>query len=651
MVLKKVSIEDLRRFKFVSDPQVSPDGEKIAYVHTEINYEADAYERHIWVIDRASGVAEQFTYGDSKDNYPRWSPDGRWLMFLSRGRQPDRKTQAWVISSDGGEARLLTDSGEGVDAPLWAPDSQRILFRSRIWTVEKPDTDVKVIRRLKYKMKGKGIIENTRCHLFTTCLDSKEPEQLTRGEFDVDAAKWSPDGETIAFVAWMGKETSYNRFRDIYTIPSAGGEAKKLTQGRHVITDIFWSPDGEKLALLGHDLRFRANNVDIWLIPKTGGVPHNITATHDRTHRNIGSDVRVNSPWPGAVWSPDGNSIYFMTGGLPTTDIYRIDLGTEKIEQLTNGINIEGFSFSADHSVLAYTAMDASNLADIWVRDEKGERQLTRVNEELWSELSFSVPEQYKWTNELGDEIVGWIMKPQDFNPGKKYPAILQIHGGLRAMYGDAMYHEFQVLTSEGYVVIYTNPRGSDGYGEDYANSVFGHCGDVDYEDLMRFVDDALERFDFIDPNRLGVTGGSYGGYLTNIIVTKTGRFSAAVTCRSITNWYSLHGTSDNQYRGFALEDSTIAYPWRDTDAVLRISPVHLIKNPTTPTMIIHSEKDFRIPIGQAEEFFIALKESDVETEFVRFPDEGHELSRSGKPRHREERLQHIVRWFNKYLK
>jgi len=364
----------------------------------------------------------------------------------------------------------------------------------------------------------------------------------------------------------------------------------------------------------------------------------------------VGSDVRVEAPWPGAVWSPDGGGILFMTGGLPT-NVYRVDVGTMEIEQVTSGRNVEGFSLSSDHSVMAYTSMSATSLADVWVRDAEGERQVTHVNDGLWEELRLSEPEQYKWVNEVGDEIDGWIMKPQDYEPGRKYPAILQIHGGQRAMYGDAMYHEFQVLASEGYVVLYTNPRGSDGYGEDYAASVFGHCGEYDYDDLMRFMDDALERFDYIDPGRLGVTGGSYGGYLTNIIVVKTGRFGAAVTCRSITNWYSLHGTSDNQYRGFAKEDSTIAYPWRDTDAVLRISPVHLVRNPTTPTMIIHSEKDFRIPIGQAEEFFIALKECGVETEFVRFPDEGHELSRSGKPRHREERLRHIVRWFNGHLK
>ena len=635
MTLNKISIEDLRRFNFVSDPQVSPDGKNIAYVHTNINYDKDGYEKHIWMIDTASGEKKQFTHGESKDTYPRWSPDGKLLMFLSGGRQPEKKTQVWVIPIDGGEARLLADSEEGVRKPSWAPDSKGIIYTTQVWTIEKPKTDVLVITRLKYKRS----------------LNSEEPEQLTHGEFDVDAAKWSPDGEKIAFVAWMGKVTSSNRFRDVYSIPSTGGEAKNLTLGRHVITDISWSPDGKELALIGHDLRFRANNVDIWLLPETGGTPRNITAAHDRTHRNPGSDVRVETPWPGAVWTPDGGSIYFMTGGLPTTNIYRINVGTEKIEQLTSGISVEGFSLSVDHSVLAYSAMNASNLADIWVRDEEGERRLTCVNEELWNELSLGVPESYTWVNDLGDEIVGWIIKPQDFEPGKKYPVILQIHGGLRAMYGDVMYHEFHILASEGYVVLYTNPRGSDGYGEDFAHSVFGHCGDVDYEDLMRFMDDAIERYDFIDPDRMGVTGGSYGGYLTNIIVAKTGRFSAAVTCRSVTNWYSLHGTSDNQFRGFALEDSTIAYPWRDAEAILRMSPVHLIKNPTTPTMIIHSEKDFRIPIEQAEEFYIALKESDVEAEFVRFPDEGHELSRSGKPRHREERLQHIVRWFNKYLK
>jgi len=302
---------------------------------------------------------------------------------------------------------------------------------------------------------------------------------------------------------------------------------------------------------------------------------------------------------------------------------------------------------------MAYTAMSATSLADVWVRDAEGERQITSVNDGLWEELRLSEPEQYKWVNELGDEIDSWVIKPQDYTPGKKYPAILQIHGGPRGMYGDAMYHEFQILASEGYAVFYTNPRGSGGYTEEYSAALFGFSGEVVYRDLMDFTDQTLKRYTYIDPERLGVTGGSYGGFMTNWIVTHTDRFQAAVTCRSVSNNHSMRGESDNQYRSTFMEDGDAALPWtrEGEEALLKSSPIRYVDNAKTPTLVIHSEKDMRVPIGQAEQFFIALKENGVEAEFVRFPNETHELSRSGGPRHREERLSHIVRWFNKYLK
>ena len=657
MTNNKISIEDLRRFKFVSDPQVSPDGEKIAFVLSKINYEEDAYERHIWMIDRASGEMTQFTYGPGRDNYPRWSPDGRWLLFLSRGRQPGKKTQAWVIPIGGGEARLLADAEAGVRLPSWAPDSKGIIYITQVWTEEKPKTDVLVIKRQYYKRKGVGILEGRRFHAFIKRF-GEEARQVTEGEFDVDVAKLSPDGENIAYIRSMDevvsikKEDGYGKFRDVLVMPANGGEPKVLTNGKNAITNLFWSPDGDKIAYLGHDDHFQAGtNVDIWIQPVDGSASTNITASLDRNHRGLGTDVAVGTPWPGAVWSPDGGSIHFMTGGIPTANIYRVDVGTSEIEQVTSGRNVMGFSMSG--SVLAYVAGDATHLADVWLEDGEGERQVTRVNEELWAELSLSVPEPYKWKNELGDEIDGWIMRPQDFDPGKKYPAILEIHGGPRGIFGDSMYHEFQILASEGYVIFYTNPRGSGGYTEEYSRSLYGYKGVVDHGDLMDFVDQTLERYDFIDPERLGVTGGSYGGFMTNWIVTQTTRFAAAVTCRSSSNALSGRGESDNQYRPQFFADGSAAFPWdlEGEEAMMRASPIRYVDNVKTPILIIHSENDMRSPIGNANQFFIALKELGVETEFVRFPGEGHELSRSGKPKHREERLQHIARWFNKYLK
>jgi dipeptidyl aminopeptidase/acylaminoacyl peptidase len=293
--------------------------------------------------------------------------------------------------------------------------------------------------------------------------------------------------------------------------------------------------------------------------------------------------------------------------------------------------------------------MDSTHPAELYVRDEDGDRRVTRFNDRLLRGLSLSTPEAFTFRNEIGDEVDAWVMKPPDFEQGRRYPAVLEVHGGPLGIYGNAVFHEFQLLAAGGYVVLYTNPRGSGGYGEEYGAVLQGQYGTVDYRDLMTFIDDALGRFDFIDSDRLGITGGSYGGYMTNWIVTQTDRFNAAVACRSTCNRHSHHGYSDMGFRHGP--SGNMGYPWKDEDKLLRQSPIRYASNIKTPTLLIHSENDLRCPMGQAEEFFVALKELGVDTELVRFPEENHELSRSGKPKHREERLRHIIRWFDDYLK
>jgi len=648
---RRITVEDLRRFKFVSDPQVSPDGGKIAFVLSTINHQRDAYERHIWMADRASGEVEQFTHGPGSDTYPRWSPDGRRLLFLSRGREPDKKTQLWVIQRSGGEARLAADMAEGVSNPDWAPDSKRVLFLSRVWTEEKPKSDVKVIRRIRYKLNGVGTFEGRRIHLFTARPGGR-PRQVTDGEFDVQAAKWSPDGRSIAFVANMEEDADLSMVRDIHLVPSKGGDPQRLTGGDHVITDLSWSPHGDKMAFIGHSKPEEpAANLGLWVMPSDGGELRNLTVEFDRgLGRGVGSDLRVATPSPGAVWSPDAGSVYFVTSSIPHSNIYRVGVDAGGVEAITRGKTVDGFSLSADGSVMAYNAMDATHPAELWVRDGRGERRLTNFNGRLMKRLKLSKPEHFTFVNALGEDVDGWIMRPPDYQEGRQYPAVLEIHGGPRSVYGDAIIHEFQLLAADGYVVLYTNPRGSAGYGEDYAATVMGHYGEMDYEDLMAFVDAAIERFPLIDPDRLGVTGGSYGGYMTNWMVSHTDRFRAAVTFRSICNWVSKFGCSDI---GYMQPESIAGDPdyWEQIEKHLAKSPIRYVKQVKTPTLIVHSENDLRCPMEQAEQWFVALKLQGVPTELVRFPDETHELSRSGKPKHREERLKHMLRWFEQYLK
>jgi dipeptidyl aminopeptidase/acylaminoacyl peptidase len=651
MAPRKIKVEDLRRFVFVSDPQISPDGSRVAFVHTSIDHPEDKYVKHIWMLDRETGRAGQFTHGPGSDSSPRWSPDGRRLLFLSSNRLPDKKKPGlWVIPSGGGEASLVADMGEeGVTNPAWSPDSRRMLFTSRVWTEGKPETDVLKVKRIRFKLNGVGIFAGRRTHLFTV-RPGRKPKQLTEGEYDVEAARWTADGKGVAFISNMDEDSDTSLVRDIFTIPEKGGKPARFTDGRHVISDLSLSPDGSLLAFIGHDRPdFPGKNDEVWVMPATGGEARSLTGGFDHSvGGGVGSDLRVSTPSPGPVWSPGSDAIYFLTGTVPTSNIYRAVIESEVVEQVTEGLNVEGFSFSADGSALAYTAMDATHPAELWIRDERGDRRVTSFNDRLLKGLTLSTPEHYTFRNGAGWEIDGWVMKPPGFEPGGKHPAVLEIHGGPRSIYGEAIYNEFQLLCAEGYVVLYTNPRGSGGYGEDYAAALDGRWGEVDYEDLMHFLEDALGRFDFIDPDRLGVTGGSYGGYMTNWIVTHTDRFRAAVSCRSTCNRLSHHGYSDFGFRhGIS---GNMGYPWKDEEKLMRQSPIRYARDAKTPTLLIHSENDLRCPIGQAEEFFVALKEVGVETELVRFPDETHELSRSGKPKHREERLNHILRWFQKWL-
>jgi dipeptidyl aminopeptidase/acylaminoacyl peptidase len=652
MVDRKITVEDLRRFKFVSDPQITPDGERITFVLSTINYEKDAYERHIWMAESASGVVSQFTHGPGSDTYPRWSPDGKQLLFLSKGRDTEeKKAQLWVIPRSGGEAKLTVKTVEGVSMPVWSPDSKRLLFLSKVWTDKKPESDVKVIRRIRYKLNGVGTFEGRRTHLFSTRVGGK-PKQLTEGEFDVEVAKWSPDGRNISFISNMDDDADISRVRDVFLIPSKGGEPRKLTEGGHVITDVSWSPDGRQLAFIGHDKpKGLAINYDLWLMTSDGSEKRNLIASFDRSlNMAVGSDLRVSTPNPGAVWSHDGRSIFFLTSSIPHANIYRVGIEGDAIDKVIGGRVIDGFSISEDNSVFAFNALDATHPAELWVKDDKGERKLTGFNDRLLKGLKLSNPEHFTFKNSLGTDVDSWIMKPTNFQEGEQYSTVLEIHGGPRSIYGNAIFHEFQVLAAEGYNVIYTNPRGSAGYDEDYAQAVMGHYGECDSDDLMAFVEEALKRFPFIDAKRLGVTGGSYGGYMTNWIVSHTDLYRAAVTFRSICNWVSKFGCSDIGY----LQPESIAGNadyWENMEKHLAASPIKYAKNVKTPTLIIHSENDLRCPMEQAEQWFVALKQQGVPTELIRFPEENHELSRSGKPKHREERLQHMLRWFDKYLK
>jgi dipeptidyl aminopeptidase/acylaminoacyl peptidase len=652
MAKRKIKIDDLRRFKFVSDPQVSLDGEKIAFILSTVNHEKDSYDRHIWMADVSSGEISQFTNGPGSDTYPRWSPDGKRLLFLSRGREPEKKTQLYIIPRTGGEARLGAEAEEGVSGPVWSPDSRSVLFMSKVWTEEKPESDVKVIKRIKHKLNNAGFFQGRCPHVFTSKIGGRA-KQITEGEFDVQGASWMPGGDGIAFIANMGEDADTSRVVDIYNVPVKGGEPLNLTGGRFSIRSLSYSPDGSRIAFVGSDRPEElAVDLDLWVMASDGSGMQNLTEGFDRSLlMGVGSDLKVATPNPGAVWSGDGEEIYFVTADTPHCNVYRIGSSCGGVEVVVGGRVVDGFSLSGDDSVIAFNALNALQPAELWVKTGEGERRLSRFNDRFLSQLTLSEPEHFTFRNKLGRIVDGWAMKPVDFEEGCRYPCVLEMHGGPRGVYGDGIFQEFQLLAAEGFGVIYTNPRGSAGYEEEYTQAVMRHYGEVDNEDFMDFTDEALRRHAWIDRERLGLTGGSYGGYTTNWIITQTDMFKAAVTFRSICNWVSKFGASDIGYMQPESISGEKTYWGKAIMEQLRHSPITYVDRVKTPCLVVHSEEDYRCPIDQGEQWFTALKLNGVPTEFVRFPGENHELSRSGKPRHREERFRHQIRWFNKYLK
>lgn len=641
----------------IADPQISPDCDNVLFTYSKINFKKDCYESSIWQLNLDEGQPMQFTSGIGRDSNPRWSPDGRHILFLSdraASSQKDEekgKTQLWVMPSSGGEARSLTRVAGGVQKPEWAPDGKSILFFSKVFMGEKAEgSDTTIIRRIDYKWDGRGVFGGERIHLFTISFEDGEVRQLTDGRFDVLSAAWSPDGRGIALVTDMDPPADIMRahyFQKIYTVSMDGGDPSLIWEGDKWdvgrVTSLAWSPDGRYLAFSGRvigDLKedIYKNNC-VWVIPSEGGRPINLTESLDRSIRT----------WTmGLIWSQDSENIYFTAPNKGSTNIYKVGVETKNIEPVTDEkFTVSGFSVEDSGSNVVLVATDNVTPHELWVKNEAGLTKVTTMNKE-YNEVKLSEPEEFWLKTSEGLDIHGWIVKPVNFEEGVKYPTILEIHGGPHGMCGYSFNHEYQTLANHGYVVIYTNPRASTGYGEAFAAPVYGLWGVLDSKDIMEALDYAIERYQFIDEDSLGVTGLSYGGYMTNWLIGHTNRFKAAVSRNSLTNMYSAWGTSDIGWMG--NEISRAKTPWKDTQFYLEQSPIHYIENMETPLLLTHCEEDHRCPMEQSEQLYTGLKRLGREVEFVRFPGESHVMIGIGTPKHRAERIRHILRWFDRYL-
>ncbi len=657
-----ITIDHLFELQLVSDPQISPDGKTIAFVLTTPDLAGNQYGAHIWLVpSNGAAPARQFTFGDSKDRAPRWSPDGKWLAFAS-DRDKEKKDQLYVIALAGGEAHRLTDDALRPSAPVWSPDGTQIAYTAKVITQEsraannvRAESDVKAYTRLNYKSNDEGFWDYAWRHIFIVPIAGGKARQLTRGDYNHGAPAWSPDSRTLVFAANRTAHADAQNRNDLWAVPTKGGALQCLARRKGPAVAPTFSPDGKWLAFVGHESEYaHVTEAGVYVMPARGGQARKLTTGFDRSYGGaLAGDLRTPDHAPAApAWSKDGKTIYFLATDSGNCNLYSVPVNGGAVKPITRGEqHILGFSFARAVNRFAFAIGDALRPNDVFVGGVNGAlKRVTRVNDAMLADMQLAKPERFAAPNGDGGWVEGWVMKPVNWKAGRKYPAVLEIHGGPHSAYGATFFHEFQVLCAHGYAVVFCNPRGSAGYGQEFAHCVGKDWGGKDYRDVMAAFDFALEKYPWIDPKRCGVGGGSYGGFMTSWIVTHTDRFRAAVSMRALNNWYSFYGTSDIGHF-FASDWYVGGEPWNNAEEYLAHSPIAHVANCTTPTLILHSEKDFRCPIEQGEQFYIALKKLGVPTEFVRFPDETHELSRSGKPKHRRERLERIVAWFAQYLK
>ncbi len=638
---ENLDFESLIHLRLVSSPAVSPDGKKVLFTVSKMDLEKDRYVNNIWLYDAEEDRYEAVTSGPA-DFCPRWSSGGDRFLFMGRRfvKEGEPGIEVW-ISDFRGEPRQLALFKNGVSKLEWSGDDRYILAVVKVGEVEK---DVKHVERIPVWFNGEGFVYNLRSHVHLIDVDSGESIQVTDGDFTVADASLSRDNRSIAYLARRDERRPY--LVDLILKDLDSGEERVLLEG-YTLWSVKWSLDGDKLILLGHNRqRGLTSHNRLYIYSLDSGEVFELTEGLDR---NVGNTVNcdVRGPSCSPRYKEDGGYIYFLVTNGGYISLYRTsyDGGVEEFLKLDN-YSIDEFDIS--NGFLAFTAMTFDEPKELYILRDGEPVKITRFNEMFRRRFKLSRAEPFRFKASDGVEIDGWVMKPVDFKDGEKYPWILYIHGGPKTIFGASFMEEFQLYVNKGYAVVFTNPRGSDGYSEEFAD-IRGRYGERDYQDLMEAVEYAVENLPFLDPDRVGVAGGSYGGFMTNWIVTHTDRFKAAVTMRSICNWISMYGTTDIGF--YFVEDQIGCIPWENPEKCIEKSPLFHVKNAKTPTLIIHSFEDYRCWLDQALEFFTALKMVGVETRMALFPKENHDLSRSGKPKHRVERLKEIVSWFDRWLK
>jgi dipeptidyl aminopeptidase/acylaminoacyl peptidase len=653
---RPITITDYFQIKEVSDPQISPDARWIAYTVSSVNVDEDKSESRIWMVPVSGGDAIVLSAeGDSSSN-PRWSPDGKWLAFLSA--RDEGKTQVWLLNRLGGEAQKLTDTPQSVDDFEWSPDSTRLALVLRDPTDDElaaakskdkssdSDSDKAkksktqkpwVIDRLQFKWDEIGYLDRRRKHIYTFDLAGKSLKQITSGDFDDDEPDWSPDGKLIAFASNRSKpdpDATYNK--DIWTVASdntdKGANLTQVTTNPGEDESPAWSPDGKWITYstqLDPKL-FQYATKHIAVSPASGGAAKVLTLSLDRM---------ASAP----LFAPDGKSVYFIADDDGTQVLCQVNLADGKITRPISG-RFMLYAFSvAKSGEIATQITTADRPSEIYLSSRGKLERVSHTNDSLIAKLKLSQPEYVKFKSKDGTEIAGYLYKPLDYVPGNKYPTIVRPHGGPVWSYYAEFSHLAQLLAASGYAVLLPNPRGSSGYGQDFCKAIWADWGNKDYQDDMAMVDYAIEK-GIADAEKLGVGGWSYGGISTDFIIGQTTRFKAAISGAGAAEFTSLYG-HDHYQKDYYTE---LGYPWENKALWDKLAPFYKVRSITTPTMFMGGAIDWNVPVLGGEQMYQALKALGRETALVVYPGEYHEFSA---PSHIADRLARYLAWYGHYVK
>lgn len=662
-----ITAEDFYELTFVSDPQLSPDGKRVAYVVQQTTADHKGYRSAIWISEAQNNDSKRLTLGTKRDHSPRWSPDGLRLIFVSNR---SKKNQLWLIPIDGGEAEQLTHLANGATGPAWSPDGKKILFSSRTNAQERAlegkkgvgndplseaeqeeidktreqeeaeRTDPRVVERTIYRA-GTEYFDGRQNHLYVLNLESRCVERISRDDADHVNPCWSPDGQYVYCGAQPRSDDNDHDRYDLLRYSLKGRRSKKLAQGQAWGLMPKPSPDGKYIAYLNRpEDRSSAQNSQLMIVSAAGKAPRQLAAALDRDFSQF-------------EWRRDSKAILFTSENRGAMGLYAVSLKSDRVRQYLSGDRmVRSFSLAANADCMAYLVSTSAYPCDVFISDGTGNREqrLTRINAAFIEKKAVQPIEEIWYKSKDGTGVQGWWIKPPGFRVDRKYPLALEIHGGPHAMWSPCettMWHEWQMLAAAGYVVFFCNPRGSEGYGFEFKASIHKDWGSQPTDDILSGVE-AIVAKGFIDTKRLCVTGGSYGGYMTAWLIGHDERFAAAVSQRGVYDLLSFYGTTDVPR---LIEWEFDARPWEDPMRLWEASPLAYAERMRTPLLILHSERDFRVPIPSAEGMYVALKKLGRKVKFVRFPEEGHELSRSGQPKRIVNRLSHILSWFDEHTK